>query len=130
MTVRHRGFAPAARNAAARLVALGLLAAGPALAAGHAQAADPPQDKIVGQDAMGDKSRGGPDGFSWAPVSRDQAASGKAVGETAANVKAAPNAQPDETGKKLPAGQDPGTPASSGSNGPAALSAPAASRTP
>ena len=85
-----------------------------ALSLHAARAADPAsvQTPIKGSDVMGDKGRSGPDGWSWAPVTRDQAPAGKAPGETTAAVHGAPNAMPSSgAGKSLPPGQDPGTPA-------------------
>jgi len=97
-----------------------------------AQAANPSQQTpIVGQDVMGDKSRSGPDGWSWAPMTRNQAPSGRAPGQTEARIKAAPDARaaPGE-GKTLPAGQDPGAPAAIAPNGPGTLDAPSSKQKP
>jgi len=86
------------------------------------------QTPIAGQSVLGDKSRSGPDGWSWAPIARDQAAAGKAPGQTDATVKAALNAQPGgDHGTNLPPGADPGTPARTDASGPGTLDAPAAS---
>ena len=79
-------------------------------------AADPDpaavQAPIKGASVMGDKGRSGPDGWAWAPVTRDQSPTGKAAGETQASVQAAPNAKPASgASPTLPPGQDPGTPA-------------------
>ena len=106
---------------------VGLVAALAGLqAAPLAHAADPPPGGIVGQDVMGDKGRSGPDGWSWAPVTRDRAANGDAAGQAAAN--GAPNAQPDPgAGKTLPPGEDPGTPVKQ-VQGPGALDKPETSR--
>lgn len=49
---------------------------------GAAAAADP----IQGADAMSGKGRSGPDGWSWAPVSRTQGASADAPGEKASDA--------------------------------------------
>ena len=84
------------------------------------------QDKIHGQDVMGDKGRTGPDGWSWAPTTRDQAP-GNQSGQSAA--KAAPNSQPSPgEGKKLSAGDDPGTPAKTDARGPGTMNGAVASK--
>jgi hypothetical protein len=75
---------------------------------------------------MGDKSRSGPDGWAWAPVTRNQAPAGHAAGQTNANVAAAPDARPGSNGdKSFPQGQVAGTFAPSAPNGPGTLDAPA-----
>lgn len=88
-----------------------------------ALAADPsPQDKIHGQDVMGDKGQTGPDGWSWAPTTRDQAPGDQKNGQSAANARATPNTQPSPgEGKKLSAGDDPGTPAKTEAHGPGTM---------
>jgi hypothetical protein len=83
-------------------------------------AADTQQRPIVGQNVMGDKSRSGPDGFTWAPVTRNQAPSGRAPGETHANA----------AGANLPAGQDPGAPASVAASDPGTRDVPSARKKP
>jgi len=101
--------------------------------AGHAALADETaqQKPIAGADVMGDKGRSGPDGWSWAPVTRDQGASEKAAGQSATNASAAPNAQPDpNAGKTLAAGDDPGTPMAHQPNGPSTQDKSASTRTP
>jgi hypothetical protein len=104
---------------------LAILALGGCFIPPLARAADPSkQAPIAGQDVMGDKSRSGPDGWSWAPITRNQAASGRAPGQTEANIKAAPDARTASgEGKTLPAGQDPGAPAATAPNGPGTLDA-------
>jgi hypothetical protein len=77
------------------------------------------QTPIKGSTVMGDKGRPSPDGWSWAPQTRDQSASGPNPGNKSAQIT--PNTMPDpaETaGKTLPPGQDPGTPASTVASGP------------
>ncbi len=117
-----------------RIQHIGLLAlALGASLAGHVAYADETahQDPIAGADVMSDKGRSGPDGWSWAPVTRNEAPSGKAPGQTAANTDAAPNAQPDPgAGKKLAPGDDPGTPMATQANGPGTQDKSAATRTP
>ncbi len=111
------------------VLAIGGMLAGRAACA--ADAANPPP--VVGSDVMGDKSRSGPDGWAWAPVTRDQSASAStpAAGEDGKKSQVPPNAQPaPNEGKTLPPGQDPGTPIASGSDSPAALQKPAASSQP
>lgn len=90
-----------------------------------AQAADAVvKDGIVGSDVMGEKGHGGPDGWAWAPVTRDQGASSAAPGQSA-NAGKALNAQPaGGAGKTLSPGQDPGTPATADANGPGSLDQP------
>ena len=79
------------------------------------------QDKIVGQDAMGDKGRSGPDGWSWAPMTRSQV-----PGDHGTTNAGTPNTMPDPgAGRTLPAGEDPGTPAVAQAKGPGALDKPA-----
>ena len=97
------------------VVLVGLVVAVPG-----ARAADPtPQAGIVGSDAMGDKSRSGPDGWSQAPMTRNEAPAGHAPGQSAATTAATPNAQPAPPGgKTLSPGQDPGTPAAPQSSSP------------
>lgn len=100
------------------------LALGSTLTSQVVHAADPAsvQAPIKGVDVMGDKGRSGPDGIAWAPVTKDQAASGTAAGENKGSVQATPNAQPvAASGKTLPPGQDPGTPAVAQSHGPGVL---------
>jgi hypothetical protein len=102
------------------LLAIAALCLAPAVAA-----AASPQAPIVGQDVLGDKGRSGPDGWAQAPVTRNQAASGRAPGQTDAAIRSAPDAQPSgQEGKTLPRGQDPGAPAVAAS-GPGVLDAPA-----
>lgn len=85
------------------------------------------QAPIAGQDAMGDKSRSGPDGWSWAPVTRDQAPAGHAAGQD----QATPNTRVGSNeGKTLPHGQDPGSAASPASSGPGSLDAESAMHKP
>ncbi len=88
-----------------------------------ALAADPaPQGQIHGQDVMGDKGRTGPDGWSWAPTTRDQAPADQKGGQTAANAHSTPNTQPGPNeGKTLPAGEDPGTPGPTDAHGPGTM---------
>ncbi len=103
---------------------LAALALGGCLVSPLAQAADPSQQRpIAGQDVMGDKSRSGPDGFSWAPVARTRAASGRAPGQTDAHQTEA-NMKASREGTHLPPGQDPGTPAAAQPNGPGTRDAP------
>ena len=100
----------------------GLLVSAAALAADP-----PPQDKIHGADVMGDKGRSGPDGWSWAPTTRDQTPKDQKGGQSAAN--AAPNTQPSPgEGKKLSAGDDPGTPAKTEARGPGTMDSAVASK--
>lgn len=104
---------------AATGVALGL--------AGTALAADPTPDPIKGSTVMGDKGRSGPDGWSWAPVTRDQGAGAAAPGAGTQT----PNKQPDpQAGRSLPPGQDPGTPATAASAGPGTMNTAAGDRKP
>ncbi len=108
------------------LVIGGVLAAGAACAA---DAANPPP--VVGSDVMGDKSRSQPDGWAWAPVTRDQAPSAPAAGQSQGSKPVPPNAQPaSNEGKALTPGQDPGTPIVSGSDGPGSLEKSAAASKP
>ena len=115
-----------------RMIGLMVVLAG-ALTVQVAQAADPAsvQAPVKGSDVMGDKGRSGPDGWAWAPVTRDQSASDKAPGETASAVRSAPNAQAsNDAGKALSPGQDPGTPAATEAHGPGTLDSAAAARRP
>jgi hypothetical protein len=95
-----------------------------------AWAADPPgqpgQMPVVGQSAMGDKSRASPDGWAWAPVTRDRSAMGHPPGPGQAGAATAGQTQ----SAKLPAGDDPGTPANPQASGPGALDRSAAARKP
>ena len=89
------------------------------------------QAPVKGVDVMGDKGRSLPDGWAWAPVTRDQSATGKAAGETASAVHGAPNTQAsNESGKSLSPGQDPGTPAATQNAGPGVMDASANTRRP
>ena len=118
-----------------RIAALGLaailgLSVGTAVSAAEPDPASV-QAPIQGASVLGDKGRSGPDGWAWAPVTRDQSASGKAQGETAANVNSAPNAHAsNDAGKSLPPGQDPGTPAATSASGPGVLDGSASLRRP
>lgn len=108
------------------LVIGGVLAAGAAYAA---DAANPPP--VAGSDVMGDKSRSQPDGWAWAPVTRDQAPSAPAAGQSQGSKPVPPNAQPaSNEGKALKPGDDPGTPVASGSDGPGQLEKSAAASKP
>ena len=94
-----------------------------AVAAGPVRAADPVAGTapIKGSDVMGDKGRSGPDGWSWAPQTRDQAPADK-QNQTAANGRGALNSEPaPDAGKKLPPGDDPGTPAATDAHGPGTM---------
>ncbi len=96
------------------------LAACVVIMASPARAADPAavQEPIKGSDVMGDKGRTGPDGWSWAPQTRDQAPGDK-DNQTAANGRGALNSQPSPAeGKKLAPGDDPGAPAATDAHGP------------
>ena len=97
-------------------IAAGILASSPL-----ARAADDPaavQAPIKGADVMGDKGRTGPDGWSWAPQTRDQAPGDK-NNQTAANGRGDANSQPGPSeGKKLAPGDAPGTPAATDAHGP------------
>ncbi len=82
---------------------------------GAAAAADP----IKGADTMSDKGRSGPDGWSWAPVSRTQGASANAPGEQKSDQQhAAQQAKVPATNSQSP-GMDPGTPLPTRQPGPA-----------
>ncbi len=103
-----------------RLRWIGLAAACAVAIASPVRAADPAaaQAPINGSDVMGDKGRTGPDGWSWAPQTRDQAPADTG-NQTAANGRGALNAQPGpDQGKKLAPGDDPGTPAATDAHGP------------
>lgn len=109
-----------------------VLATAPALTS-WAASPDPAavQAPIAGTDVMGDKGRSGPDGWAQAPVTRNQSATGAAVGETSSKVSAAPNTQgSNEAGKTLSPGQDPGTPAKVEAHGPGTMDAAANLRRP
>ena len=66
---------------------------------------------VKGADPIEGKNRSGPDGYTWAPISRDQAPSGRSPTE----AKGQPNRQTldhrpvSDTGKNLSPGNDPGT---------------------
>ncbi len=76
---------------------------------------------IKGSDAMSDKGRSGPDGWSWAPQTRDQAPTDK-TDATATDGHGALNSQPGPaTAKTLKPGEDPGTPVATDSHGPGTL---------
>ena len=110
-------------TAAVACLAIGIMAWTPL-----ASAADPAavQAPIKGSDVMGDKGRTGPDGWSWAPQTRDQAPADKS-----ADKSSDPNSRPGpDTGKKLAPGDDPGTPVASGSHGPGpgAISSPSVNK--
>ena len=94
-----------------------------ASSAALAQTADPAavQQPIKGADTMGDKGRTGPDGWSWAPQTRDQAPADK-DGRTAANGRGAANSLPGpNTAAKLAPGDDPGAPAATDAHGPGTI---------
>lgn len=100
--------------AAATCLAVGLMASAPI-----ALAADPAavQAPIKGSDVMGDKGRTGPDGWSWAPQTRDQAPADKS-NTTANNGRGDPNSRPGpQPSKHLAPGDDPGTPVATAPNG-------------
>ena len=108
---------------------------GMAIGCGAAFAAGPDpasvQAPIKGVDVMGDKGRSGPDGWAWAPVTRDQSPTDKAAGETDAKTREAPNRQAsNDAGKSLSPGQDPGTPAVTQNAGPGVTDANANNRRP
>lgn len=99
-------------------IAAGLMAA--SARAADVAATDPSavQAPIKGADVMGDKGRTGPDGWSWAPQTRDQAPGDKS-NQTAANGRGDANSMPTPNqGKKLSPGDDPGTPAATDAHGP------------
>ena len=101
-------------TAGSACLAVGLIAWTPL-----AIAADPAavQAPIKGSDVMGDKGRTGPDGWSWAPQTRDQAPADK-NNTAAANGRNDPNSTPGpQPSKKLAPGDDPGTPVASNPNG-------------
>ncbi len=90
-------------------------AAGAQNRSGAAAAADP----IQGADAMSGKGRSGPDGWSWAPVSRTQGASADAPGEKASDAhQAAQQRKVAGTIDQSP-GADPGAPLDARQPGPA-----------
>ncbi len=79
------------------------------------KAADAPAQTapLHGADAMDGKNKPGQDGWSWAPVPRDQAASqsGKTPGNDKTPDKTSDASRPvPNIGNHLSAGQDPGTP--------------------
>jgi len=92
------------------------------------QVADSPQDQsgaaasanpIHGADPMSGKDRSGPDGWSWAPVSRTQGASASAPGQAQSNQEnAARQAKVPATNSQAP-GKDPGAPIATRQPGPA-----------
>ena len=61
-------------------------AAAPGAGAQDRSGAAAATDPIQGADAMSGKGRSGPDGWSWAPVSRTQGASADAPGEKASDA--------------------------------------------
>src|SRR4051812_38519805 len=66
---------------------------------------------VHGADPMDGKNRSGPEGYVWAPISRDQAPSGTAPTEAQGQPnRSALDARPvPDTSKNLSPGQDPGT---------------------
>ena len=103
-----------------RLQWIGLAVACAVAMAPPVRAEDPAtvQAPIKGADVMGDKGRTGPDGWSWAPQTRDQAPADTG-NKTAANGRGDANSQPNpNAGKKLAPGDDPGTPAATDAHGP------------
>ncbi len=107
------------------LSALGTAALVASIMAGapFARAADPAsvQAPVKGSDVMGDKGRTGPDGWVWAPQTRDQVPADSAS-RTAANGRNDLNSQPGpEASKKLAPGDDPGTPAATDPHGPGTM---------
>ncbi len=105
--------APAARAQAPAAAAPA--GAGAQTLSGTAAAADP----IQGADAMSGKDRSGPDGWSWAPVSRTQGASADAPGEKASDThRAAQQSRVAGTIDQSP-GADPGAPLDTRQPGPA-----------
>lgn len=119
---------------AAALV-LGGLAASPVMAQGRpapmllaqatSPAADPGQQPgttpIKGESVMGDKGRSGPDGWSWAPVSRDDtAAKGTGKGQSADQMTNGTRPVAATT-TSAAAGTDPGTPMATRQPGPSGM---------
>ncbi len=103
-----------------RVVAIAAIVLAPAVAA---RAADPSsvQKPVQGVDVMGDRGRTGPDGWSWAPQTRDQVPDHK-HNRTAANGRGAPNSQPGPNeSTPLKPGDDPGTPAAPQAHGPGTM---------
>ena len=101
-------------------VAAGVMASATPARAADIAATDPSavQAPIKGADVMGDKGRTGPDGWSWAPQTRDQAPGDK-NNQTAANGRGDANSAPNPSqGKKMAPGDDPGTPAATDAHGP------------
>ena len=97
------------------MIGAGIAVVAAVLLPATSRAADPPGQTapLHGTDAMDGKNKPGQDGWSWAPVPRDQAASqsGKTPGNDKTNDKTADGSRPvPDTGKQLTAGQDPGTP--------------------
>jgi hypothetical protein len=66
---------------------------------------------VHGADPMDGKNRSGPEGYVWAPLSRDQSPSGTAPTEAKGQPnRAALDARPvPDTSKNLSPGADPGT---------------------
>lgn len=105
-------------------IALAAAAAAAAFSAA-AQTVDPKavQQPIKGSDATGDKGRTGPDGWSWAPQTRDQAPA-DGSGQTAASGPRDANSLPGpNTAAKLAPGDDPGAPAATDAHGPGTVDA-------
>ena len=106
-----------------RMHRIGLSALVLAASMSVAWAADPVAGTapIKGSDALGDKGRSGPDGWSWAPQTRDQAPTDK-TDATATDGRGALNSQPGAAAaKSLKPGEDPGTPVATDSHGPGTL---------
>ena len=82
---------------------------------GAAAAAAP----IAGSDAMSGKGRSGPDGWSWAPVSRTQGASADAPGEKASDAHRASQQHAVAGTIDQSPGADPGAPLATRQPGPA-----------
>lgn len=89
--------------------------------ASAANAADPAavQAPIKGSSALDGKGRSGPDGWSWAPQTRDQAPTDKS--SHAADLNSKGGTTPTKT---FAPGDDPGTPMSPINNGPGTSNAP------
>jgi hypothetical protein len=66
---------------------------------------------VHGADPMDGKNRSGPEGYVWAPITRDQSPSGTSPTEAKGQPnRSALDARPvPDTGKSLSPGQDPGT---------------------
>lgn len=82
---------------------------------------------IAGAEVMSDKNRSGPDGWVFAPVNRTESFSGSSPSENSGKnqrTDVTQTAPAPYSSRPMPAGEDPGTPASTVPSGPGSRDVP------